>query len=206
MRPRAHAPHQKPLQWEAHAPQLEKSLRSNKDPAQVKNKFFFKKKVRCLLNMADALEYPSQAMTVFPRSSKKHATLCYPDGRLCFLWTNSRCFSSNAAFSRSNWAVLIRINCLVFQKKLIKRGLPPNSTINTASPPLDEDQPLVWFIQVHSPHNLFCSTLLYSIHFTARHNLFLKTEQFHYVSVEYHMQKYGQESFSATYVEPKAIT
>ena len=36
MCPRACAPQEKPLQGEAHAPQLEKSLCSNEDPAQPK--------------------------------------------------------------------------------------------------------------------------------------------------------------------------
>ena len=37
----------------------------------------------CLVNTADESELPSQTVTVFAWSSKKHAVLLYPDGRLC---------------------------------------------------------------------------------------------------------------------------
>ena len=44
-------------------------------------------KVQCLENMVDESELPSQAVTVFAWSSKKHEVLYYPDGRLCtFCW------------------------------------------------------------------------------------------------------------------------
>ena len=40
-------------------------------------------KVQCLVNTVDESECPSQDVTVFAWSSKKHAVLRYPDGRLC---------------------------------------------------------------------------------------------------------------------------
>ena len=44
-------------------------------------------KVQCPVNTADESELPSQGVTVFAWSSKKHKVLCYPDGRLCvFCW------------------------------------------------------------------------------------------------------------------------
>ena len=44
-------------------------------------------KVQCLVNTVDETELSSQAVTVFPWSSKKHVVLCYPDGKLCvFCW------------------------------------------------------------------------------------------------------------------------
>ena len=44
-------------------------------------------KVQRLVNTVDESELPSQAVTVFAWSSKKHAILHYPDGRLCvFCW------------------------------------------------------------------------------------------------------------------------
>ena len=47
----------------------------------------WKSKVQCLVNTVDESELPSQAVTVFAWSSKKHAVLRYPDGRLCvFCW------------------------------------------------------------------------------------------------------------------------
>ena len=43
--------------------------------------------MQCLVNMVDEAELSSQAVTDFSWSSKKHAVLCYPDGRLCvFCW------------------------------------------------------------------------------------------------------------------------
>ena len=56
------------------------------------------------MNIADESELLSQAVTVFAWSSKKHAVLSYPDGRLCvFLLTNSRRFLLSDAFSLFNW-------------------------------------------------------------------------------------------------------
>ena len=59
-------------------------------------------KVQCLVNLVDESELPSQAVTVFAWSSKKHAVLHYPHGRLRFLLTNSGHFLLSAAFSWSN--------------------------------------------------------------------------------------------------------
>ena len=39
--------------------------------------------MQCLVNTAGESELPSQAVTIFTWSSKKHVVLCYPDGRLC---------------------------------------------------------------------------------------------------------------------------
>ena len=86
------------------------------------------------------------------------------------------------------------------------RGLPSNPTIYTTSPPLDEDQPLVPLVVVH----FACPTISSVPHcctvctFHCPSQFVLKTERFHYVSVENRMQKYGQEGFfHLTYVEPK---
>ena len=59
--------------------------------------------VQGLVSMADESELPSQAVTVFAWSLKKHAVLHYPNGRLCVLLLNSGHFFSSAAFSWSNW-------------------------------------------------------------------------------------------------------
>ena len=40
-------------------------------------------KVQCLVNTADESELPSQAVTVFAWSSKKHVVLHYSDERVC---------------------------------------------------------------------------------------------------------------------------
>ena len=43
--------------------------------------------MQCLVNTVEEAELPSQAVTGFSWSSKQHAVLCYPDGRLCvFCW------------------------------------------------------------------------------------------------------------------------
>ena len=49
----------------------------------MKTNIIRKPKVQCLVNTVDLLELPSQTVTVFAWSSKKHAVLCYLDGRLC---------------------------------------------------------------------------------------------------------------------------
>ena len=41
--------------------------------------------MQCLVNMIEDSELPSQAVTVFAWSSKKHAILHYLDERLCIL-------------------------------------------------------------------------------------------------------------------------
>ena len=55
------------------------------------------------MNIAGESELPSQAVTIVVCSSKKYAVLWYPDGRLCFLLSNSRHFLWSAAFSWSYW-------------------------------------------------------------------------------------------------------
>ena len=84
-------------------------------------------------------------------------------------------------------------------------GLPFNPTIYRL-PSLDEDQTLVWLLVVHFtcpmissiPHYCTVST------FHRPSQFVLKTECFHYVSVENCMWKYGQEGFfRLTYVETK---
>ena len=131
--------------------------------------------MQCLVNTVDESELPSQAVTVFAWSSKKHVLLHYPDGRLCVLLTNSRSFSSSAAFSWSNWEqyLLELVNHLVFWKELINRGLPSNPTIYTTSHSLAFG--VVGGGSFRLPHNLFCSTLLYSIHFSLPVTTCLKT-------------------------------
>ena len=72
------------------------------------------------MNTADESELPSQAVTVFAWSSKKHVVLCYPVGRLCvFCW-----LILNGVHQVLPTVGLIRSstvgsNCLVFKKELI---------------------------------------------------------------------------------------
>ena len=151
--------------------------------------------------------FPSQAVTAFAWSSKKHVVLRYPDGRLCvFCWLILDAFrqvllSFGLTGSSTCWNYLFG-----FLEGTHNRGLPSNPTIWTTSPSLDEDQPLVWLVVVHFacpmissiPHYCTVST------FHSPPQFVLKTEHFHYVSVENHMWKYSQEDFfHLTYVEPK---
>ena len=93
--------------------------------------------------------------------------LHYTDGRLCifcslipnvFHWVLLSCGLTGSS--------TFRISCLVFQKELIIKGLPSNSTIYTISLSLDENN----FGVVGSGSSLlsydyFHSTLLFSIYF-----------------------------------------
>ena len=54
------------------------------------------------------------------------------------------------------------------------------------------------------PHNLFCSTLLYSIHFSSPVTICFKNGTFSLRLSRESRQKYGQEGFFClTYVKPK---
>ena len=114
-----------------------------------------------------------------------------------FLLTNSGHFSSNAAFSWSNWEQYLLELIVWFSEGAHNRGLPPNPTICTASPSLDEDRPLVWLVVVHfacpmissSPHCCTASS------FHRPSQFVLKTELFYYISEQNHLWKYGQDFF-----------
>ena len=122
-------------------------------------------KVQCLVNMVDESELPSQAVTVFAWSSKKRGLELSWCKTVRFLLTNSRRFSSSAAFSLSNWErVLVRINHLVFQKELM---------IESSLPIPPRTQHHFWMKSSLSydcggsfclPHKRFHSAQLYSIH------------------------------------------
>ena len=76
----------------------------------------------------------------------------------------------------------------------------------TTPPSLDEDRPLVWLVVVHFTWPTISSIPHYCTVGTFHHlsQFVLRTERFHYVSVENHVWKYGQEGFfRLTYVEPK---
>ena len=78
-------------------------------------------KVQCLVNTVDESELPSQALTVFAWSPKRHAVLSYPDGHSCL---------TPGAFVECcfPWVqlgpVLVGINPLVFQKELMVDSFP----------------------------------------------------------------------------------
>ena len=155
--------------------------------------------MQCLVNIVDEPELTSQAGTVFAWSSKKHAVLCYPDGSLCvscqlisdtFHWV---LFSVGLTGSSTSWNWLNG-----FLEGAHNKGLPSNPTIYTTSPSLDEDWPLVWLAVVHFACPMISSVPHYwTVSISHCLSQFvLKTEHFHYVSVENHMWKYDQEGFS----------
>ena len=131
---------------------------------------------------------------------KETCVLCYSDGRLCFLLTNSGHFSSGAAFSWPTcWNELFG-----FLGRAHNEGLCSNLIISTSS--LGEDWHLVWLVVIHFAWPMISSIPHYCTVSTFHHlsQFVLKTEHFCYVSVEDPMWKYGQEDCSClTYVEPK---
>ena len=110
---------------------------------------------------------------------------------LHFLLTNSRRFSSSAAFSWFKWEEYL-LELIVFLidricQKLIgflrRSSYPSNPTIYTTSPSLNEAWPLVWLVVVHFtcpmissvPHCCTLSTVLHPL------QLVFKKEHFHYI-------------------------
>ena len=148
------------------------------------------------LNTTDESEPPSHA-----GSPKKYVVLHYPDGRLCFLLTNSGCFWLSAAFSWSNMSSTCWNWFFGFPEESHNRGLLSNPTIHTS---LDEDWPLV--VVVHFAHPTISSILCYCIASTVHQNLFLKTVFSLHFSRELHAQVWSSFFFfffCLTYVELK---
>ena len=150
-------------------------------------------------NMVEESEFPSQAVMIFVWSSKKHVVLHYPNERLCsFYWLILDAFhwvllSGGPTGSSTSWNWLIG-----FLEGAHNKGLPSNPTIYTTSPSLDEDRPLAWLAVVHFACPMISSVPHYwTVSISHCLSQFvLKTEHFHYVSVENHKWKYDQEGFS----------
>ena len=142
------------------------------------------------------------AVTVFDWSSKKHAVLHYPDGRLCvFCWLipdGFRWVLLSVGLIRSstcwNWS-------FGFPEGAHHRGFPSNPTIYTTSPSLDEDQSgfgVVGGGSFHLLHDLFHSTLLYSIHFSSPVTICFKNRTFSLrLSRELHVEIWSRRFFFA---------
>ena len=125
--------------------------------------------MRCLVNTADESELPSQAVTVFAWSSKKHAVLYYPDGILCiFCWLIPDVFRRVLLSVGLIGTVLVGINRLVFWKELIIEDSLPIPAYTQITffgwRPAFGVVGGCWF---HLPHHLFRSTLLHSIHLSS---------------------------------------
>ena len=146
----------------------------------------------------------------FCLSSKKHVVLRYPNGRLyLFCWLILDAFhQSSATFNWSKWEQYLLELITCFPEGAHNRGFPSNPTVYTTSPSLDESWPLVWLVAVcftcptdsSVPHYCTVST------FHCLSQFVFKIEHFYFVSVENHIQKYGQGGFfffHLTYVKPK---
>ena len=107
-----------------------------------------------------------------------------------FLLTNSRHFSSSAAFTWSTWGRYL-LELIELQKELLVEDSLPTH-IYTTSPSLDEDQPLVWLVVVPRPLAL-CSLpfhiIVQYLPFIVCHKLFLKWNVF-IMFKQSHMWKY----------------
>ena len=147
--------------------------------------------MQCLVIKVDESEFPSQAVTVLVWSSEKHVVLLPWWMILHFLLTNSRPFSSSAAFSWFKWEEYL-LELIVFLidricQKLIgflRRSLyPSNPTIYTTSPSLDAARPLAWLVVVHFTCPMISSVPHYCTLSTVHHpsQLVFKKEHFHYI-------------------------
>ena len=152
--------------------------------------------MQCLLDTANESELPSQAVRVFPWSSKKHAVLPHPDGGLCVF-----CWLIPDAFQGVMLSVCligsVGINCLVFWKELkIEDSCP--------IPPYSQRCHLwmktclwcgwrwfPWLVPWSLP---FYIIVQYALFITCQ-NLFLKWCILCYVSTENHVQKFCQGGF-----------
>lgn len=143
------------------------------------------------MNTTDESKLPSQPVTFFVWSSKKHVILYYHDARLCiFCWLIPDAFHY-AAFSWWNWALLVGIHHLVFQKELMIEDSLPNSIIYTTSPLMKTGFCCGWWWFICRPHRLFHPFHLivqYPL-CVACHNLFQNWNIFLlYLSEEWHVE------------------
>ena len=74
-------------------------------------------KVKCLMNTGNESELPNQTVTLFDWSLKKHAVMFSWWKILHFLLTNSKWFSSDAAFSWSNREQYLRVLNFWFSRR-----------------------------------------------------------------------------------------
>ena len=129
--------------------------------------------MQCLVNVVDESELPSQTVAVFP-GHQRNLWSCIVLRKDYVFPANFRCFSRSDLFSWSNWEQCLLELLFGFSEGAHNRGLPPNSTIYTTSPSLDEDWALVWLVMVHFTFPVTSCVphyLQYPL-FIACHNLF----------------------------------
>ena len=160
--------------------------------------------MQCLVNMVDESELPSQTVAVFP-GHQRNLWSCIVLRKDYVFPANFRCFSRSDLFSWSNWEQCLLELLFGFSEGAHNRGLPPNSTIYTTSPSLDEDWALVWLVMVHFtfpviscvPHYCTVSTLYHLSQFVLKMEHLIRNDS----------RKQAQECFShLMYVETKHQT
>ena len=156
------------------------------------------------MNTADESELPTPALPGFARSPNKHAVLCYPEGSLYIFC----------------WLILDTFHWVLLSVGLIRSSTSWNSLFDflegtskiedsISNPPYTQHHLLwiktdLWCGWPHQlPRDLFHSTWLYSVHFYFPLQFVLKTECFHYVSVENQVEIRSVGFFCLTYVGPK---
>ena len=143
------------------------------------------KKVQCLVNTADKSKPSSQTATVFAWSSKKHAVFHYPDGRLCILhWLILDAFYWVVFSVGLNGSILGLITWFSGRSSLLIL-----SCMQHHLPCMKSSLWCGWCGSFYLPHFLFCSTLLYSTHFSSPVTICFKNGMFSLCfSRELHME------------------
>ena len=100
---------------------------------------------------------------------QKHVVLCYPNGSLCiFCWPILGSFHQVLLSVDLIWSSTCWNESFGFLERAYNTGLPSNPIIHTMSPSLDEDQPLVWLVVIHS-----LAPLSFLFHIITQYPLFI---------------------------------
>ena len=175
------------------------------------------------INFGPCFKYPPKDLTYRPVSTTEpacgHHRLCYflppllsSHLTLCPLFPHRWVTWAGAPW----WSTLWPMSCITWRRKWMEGGAPRGSPDQvpfslqiqtfweivlgggyTTSPSLDEDQPLVWLVVVHFNCPMISSNPHYCTVSTFHHlsQFVLKAKRLHYILVQNHMQKYGQEVF-----------
>ena len=121
-----------------------------------------------------------------------------------FLLTNSGHFIECCFQFVLLGAVLVGINCLVFQKELVIEGsLPTPPYIQHHFLWMETSLRCGWWWFISLLHNHFHSTLSYSIHFSSPITISFKSETFSLCWNRETQVEMWSRIFSSTYLEPK---
>ena len=128
-----------------------------------------------------------------------------------FLLTNSRCFSWSAVFSWLNWEQYMFELIVQFCRRSYSKQRIPFQSHHIHNFIFFELKPwpLVWLVvgSFCLPHGLFCSILLYSIHFSSPVTICFKNGMFSLCLMKHfimHVEIWSKKVFyHLTYVESK---